>query len=280
MCARESAPEPVDDGDDVWGGDSSSEGGEGRAELGREWEARRSTFYNVRCCTQPLVARRALAQPLEHGPTPALLPRPLLPPPQTGFREGMDEGRELTLAHGFNAGFAEGARAGFEWGLVKGALQTLAARHEGPPERAAQAQALLARLSALPTKAVMQETCVALLEQPPAPDVAQQLTAALQALALGDDTPDAAAAGGSGSAAAAADARGGGGAGGSGAAAAGADAPAGGGAGGPPGAALLLAQCREELAAMGFDVGGAPPLASPEPAAGAVDAAPAGDGRA
>lgn len=44
-----------------------------------------------------------------------------------GYREGLDEGKKVTLQKGFNAGFKEGEQAGHEWGQRRGAISTLQA---------------------------------------------------------------------------------------------------------------------------------------------------------
>ncbi|KXZ54303.1 hypothetical protein GPECTOR_5g389 [Gonium pectorale] len=44
-----------------------------------------------------------------------------------GYRDALEEGKEATLQQGFDIGFCEGAAAGFEWGLLRGAVTTLAA---------------------------------------------------------------------------------------------------------------------------------------------------------
>ncbi|WIA30877.1 hypothetical protein OEZ86_000932 [Tetradesmus obliquus] len=149
MCANEQPTAAADD--DVWGeGDSDTPE---QAALDREWETRHQQFYN------------------------------------SGYRDGLDEGKELTLQHGFNAGFAEGAHAGFEFGLVRGALQTLVALHNCSTEDKAQVLALLQQLTAVPSKALMRDACTALLAQPVADGVATRLSAALQQLDLEDDEP-------------------------------------------------------------------------------------------
>lgn len=149
MCAKEQPTAAADD--DVWGeGDSDTPE---QAALDREWETRHQQFYN------------------------------------SGYRDGLDEGKELTLQHGFNAGFAEGAHAGFEFGLVRGALQTLVALHNCSAEEKAQVLALLQQLTAVPSKALMRDACTALLAQPVADGVATRLSAALQQLDLEDDEP-------------------------------------------------------------------------------------------
>ncbi|KAK3235659.1 hypothetical protein CYMTET_54155 [Cymbomonas tetramitiformis] len=45
----------------------------------------------------------------------------------SGYREGLDEGKKVTLQKGFNAGFKEGERGGHEWGQRRGAISTLQA---------------------------------------------------------------------------------------------------------------------------------------------------------
>ncbi|KAL3156048.1 hypothetical protein ABBQ32_013036 [Trebouxia sp. C0010 RCD-2024] len=60
-----------------------------RDELAREWDLRREQHYN------------------------------------SGYREGLDQGKEETLQQGFDSGFAQGCAAGYEWGLLQGATSTL-----------------------------------------------------------------------------------------------------------------------------------------------------------
>ncbi|KAK9813239.1 hypothetical protein WJX72_011283 [[Myrmecia] bisecta] len=60
-----------------------------KQELDREWNSRREQFWN------------------------------------SGYRDGLDAGKEATIQQGFDAGFWEGANAGYEWGLVHGAVMSL-----------------------------------------------------------------------------------------------------------------------------------------------------------
>ncbi|PNG99655.1 hypothetical protein TSOC_014560 [Tetrabaena socialis] len=93
MCTTaDRMPESSGD-DDVWAG-SSDDDGDGqldRREMDREAAARHQKFYNA------------------------------------GYRDAIEEGKERTMQAGFNEGFREGAAAGFEWGLLRGAARTLAA---------------------------------------------------------------------------------------------------------------------------------------------------------
>ncbi|KIZ00704.1 hypothetical protein MNEG_7255 [Monoraphidium neglectum] len=82
---------------------------------------------------------------------------------QSGYREGLDEGKGKYLQQGFNAGFAEGSRAGFEYGLARGALQALSAHLAPPSEAASKAAALQSELSALTAKQAMARACLELL---------------------------------------------------------------------------------------------------------------------
>lgn len=239
MCAKEQPTAAADD--DVWGeGDSDTPE---QAALDREWETRHQQFYN------------------------------------SGYRDGLDEGKELTLQHGFNAGFAEGAHAGFEFGLVRGALQTLVALHNCSPEDKAQVLALLQQLTAVPSKSLMRDACTALLAQPVADGVAAQLSAALQQLDLEDDEPrpDASAAvedlAALAAAEAAAAAAGAGDAGIATATATAAAAAAGSSGSAQEGLPLpqqLVAHTKQELVKLGFDVGTAPPFEQAEEAAAAA----------
>eukprot|EP00878_Enallax_costatus_P017661 GHUV01018555.1.p1 GENE.GHUV01018555.1~~GHUV01018555.1.p1 ORF type:complete len:154 (+),score=52.50 GHUV01018555.1:162-623(+) len=147
MCAKEE-PVVAPAVDDVWGDDSDDGASAERSQLDREWEARHQHFYN------------------------------------TGYREGLDEGKELTLQLGFNFGFSEGAEAGFRFGVMKGALQTLASLYTGQQATVNKVQELLQQVNALPNRTVMHDSCLALLQQPPAGAVGDDLAQALQQLQL------------------------------------------------------------------------------------------------
>eukprot|EP00879_Flechtneria_rotunda_P010903 GHRR01011394.1.p1 GENE.GHRR01011394.1~~GHRR01011394.1.p1 ORF type:complete len:279 (+),score=102.95 GHRR01011394.1:121-837(+) len=149
MCAKDNPQTAVND---VWDDSCSDEGTPGaRQQLDREWQTRHQQFHNA------------------------------------GYREGLDQGKETTLQQGFNAGFAEGVQAGYEFGLVRGALQTLAQLYHKPNDTMAQVRKLLSQLSALPAKTVMGDTCTALLEQPISDPAMQHLQSSLQQLGLEDD---------------------------------------------------------------------------------------------
>lgn len=161
------------------------------------------------------------------------------------------------------AGFSEGAQAGFEYGLVRGAVQTLAAQLPASHPAAAKVAQLQAQLAALDNKAVMRDTCQALLGQQPAEVVARHLAAALRVEAgpggsSGDEPPPqqpsthAAAAGASEQ-----------------------QQPEHDGSSLPQ---QLVAHMKQELRALGFDVGSAPPLtvASGAPPARGAEGGPAG----
>lgn len=79
--------------EDVWEDGDGSPAGPGRlTDLDREWEARRHQFRQV--------CARHDAQAAPQG----LHPRPCFPPVQTGYREGLDEGKANTIQQGFNVG--------------------------------------------------------------------------------------------------------------------------------------------------------------------------------
>lgn len=87
-----------EDEDDFWGVDSNDGdggerrgGGSGAGELDREWEAREANFWN------------------------------------SGYKDGLEKGRNETIQSGFNIGFKHGAAQGFAWGQARGAISTLQA---------------------------------------------------------------------------------------------------------------------------------------------------------
>ncbi|GLC41932.1 hypothetical protein PLESTB_001049600 [Pleodorina starrii] len=124
MCtAQPNARSDSGDDDDVWA-DSSDDGNHDadQRELGREAAARHQHFYNA------------------------------------GYRDGLDEGKEMRLQEGFNTGFMEGAAAGFEWGLLRGAVKTLAAldgQAAGTRGLHGQIQALQAAADVPPREAML-----------------------------------------------------------------------------------------------------------------------------
>ncbi|KAL0024404.1 hypothetical protein WJX79_010910 [Trebouxia sp. C0005] len=100
-----------------------------QGELAREWNVRREQHYN------------------------------------SGYREGLDAGKEQTLQQGFDTGFLQGCTAGHEWGMLQGATRTLqvfAGQLHGIDT--SKARALATRVD-LPKKQVMLIQCDALLEQ-------------------------------------------------------------------------------------------------------------------
>ncbi|KAF5828996.1 hypothetical protein DUNSADRAFT_16725 [Dunaliella salina] len=108
------------DGGDVWGEDSDEEDAHG--ELAREQQARNKYHYN------------------------------------TGYREGVEAGKERTLQPGFNLGFKEGAEAGFEWGSIKATVKTLeilCGQVPGTSKMQRQAQELATRVQAVPAREAM-----------------------------------------------------------------------------------------------------------------------------
>jgi hypothetical protein len=122
MCDK-GRPERVEDADDdVWE-EGFDDGPAERIELDREWETRHQQFYNVRvwllhdfCEAGHLHAAAAAAQPPPSSPAAAAtaaaaaalhithITRLWFAFLQSGYREGLDEGKELTLQCGFNAG--------------------------------------------------------------------------------------------------------------------------------------------------------------------------------
>lgn len=109
---------------DDWGDDNSPCQ---RDELAREWDLRREQHYN------------------------------------SGYREGLDQGKEETLQQGFDSGFAQGCAAGYEWGLLQGATSTLrvfAGQIQGIDIHKA---ASLAKSLDLPKKQVMLTQCEAMM---------------------------------------------------------------------------------------------------------------------
>lgn len=227
MCARD-AQQSNTAADDVWDTDSSEPGSptaaaaadpqqRGGSQLDREWEARKQQFYNA------------------------------------GFREGLEEGKEVTLQQGFNAGFAEGAQAGYEFGLVKSTLQVLAAHLAEGDNRRAKVQELLQQVSGLSNRTVMIDTCKALLAQQPADVISQHLQAALTLHGQADTASASQATPQSATSEPAADAGA--------SSSSGADAAAAAAAAGEvPLPLQLVSHLRQELQQLGFTVGSAPPL--------------------
>ncbi|DBA80550.1 hypothetical protein WJX77_009478 [Trebouxia sp. C0004] len=100
-----------------------------QGELAREWAVRREQHYN------------------------------------SGYREGLDAGKEQTIQQGFDSGFVQGCTAGHEWGILQGATSTLrvfARQLHGIDE--SKAFDLAERVD-LPKKQVLLTQCDALLEQ-------------------------------------------------------------------------------------------------------------------
>ncbi len=92
MCRA--AMDHTREADDPWGG-AAEDGPAEQDELSREWAARREHFYNVR--EAPCVPRGVpltLPQQLLHSADAA----------QSGYREGLDEGKGETIQQGFDAG--------------------------------------------------------------------------------------------------------------------------------------------------------------------------------
>ncbi|XP_075265024.1 uncharacterized protein LOC142357260 [Convolutriloba macropyga] len=85
--------------DDVWADDIHDEHGEdfgpNAADLARDWETRRSRFWN------------------------------------DGYREGLEEGKVKFIKDGFFSGFAEGTDLGFRLGAARGMMQVLS--HSAAP---------------------------------------------------------------------------------------------------------------------------------------------------
>ena len=91
--------------EDVWGDDSSGEEKEGchrQQELSRESDARMQQFYNVSVVV--LARARALSSSSAHCMRRLFFCRFLPPLPKAGYREGLDEGKQLSVQEGFNAG--------------------------------------------------------------------------------------------------------------------------------------------------------------------------------
>ncbi|XP_019185708.1 PREDICTED: uncharacterized protein YAE1-like [Ipomoea nil] len=91
----------VDDEDDLWYDDDGSSCGvpskaaDGSSDLDREWQRRHDQFHTI------------------------------------GYRDGLLAGKESSAQKGFNAGFVESVYAGYNWGVIKGVIGTLACL---PPE--------------------------------------------------------------------------------------------------------------------------------------------------
>lgn len=98
-----------------------------RDELAREWDLRREQHYN------------------------------------SGYREGLDQGKEETLQQGFDSGFAQGCAAGYEWGLLQGATSTLRVFAGQIHGLDTQKAASVAKSLDLPKKQVMLTQCEAVM---------------------------------------------------------------------------------------------------------------------
>jgi len=71
--------------DDFWGDDGGD--GKGSDDIRREWECREANFWN------------------------------------SGYREGMTQGKKETFQEGFNVGYAHSTAAGFKWGQIRGVVR-------------------------------------------------------------------------------------------------------------------------------------------------------------
>lgn len=71
--------------------------------LSMEWQSRRKQFYNI------------------------------------GYRDGLQEGKEATVQEGFNHGFKQSLRVGYNWGLVRGVSSALACLPDDLKEKLVQA---------------------------------------------------------------------------------------------------------------------------------------------
>ncbi|KAI3438103.1 hypothetical protein D9Q98_000545 [Chlorella vulgaris] len=124
--------------DDVWGDDEGAEQGGASDQLDREWQARREEHFS------------------------------------SGYREGLEAGKQETVQEGFDQGYQQGSAAGFECGAARGAaatLEALAARLPGlssklrevQQQQQQQQQGGGQQLAEMPFQQLQREVCAGLM---------------------------------------------------------------------------------------------------------------------
>jgi len=196
-------PPPSSSPGDPWAEDSEGDervgGGNHGEELEREWRAREQHYFNVsswlRFCRRVEGRRRRRRH---RGPRRASLslsrpptPFPLSPQKkgkkrtsnqtpqhqQTGYRDGIEDGKARTVQHGFDEGFRAGAAAGFSAGAVRGALDALRLPGRSPRPAPAPAAAAAGGVASL-------ESLAALFASAPKAQIAADLCSRLAAAPL------------------------------------------------------------------------------------------------
>ncbi|KAG5539147.1 hypothetical protein RHGRI_019638 [Rhododendron griersonianum] len=92
---------PHDD-ESLWG--SSPERGTSLSDLDREWQRRHDQFHTI------------------------------------GYRDGVTAGKEASAQEGFNMGFKESVRVGYNWGLIRGVTSALTCLPDGMKEKLVETQ--------------------------------------------------------------------------------------------------------------------------------------------
>lgn len=116
MCAESAEPGGAASDDDVWGDNDDTEEAE-KEELSREWRARREQFWNV-CPPSPFFGTTFISNQWQLLPLSSHVFRKISPDyafvcAQSGYREGIEEGKGETVQQGFNRGAQPCIREGF-----------------------------------------------------------------------------------------------------------------------------------------------------------------------